>query len=227
MNRMRQLGMYGYEPWQEDRERTHANAWVPAADVFAKGKDLIIRLALAGVKRDDIELTLQDNVLTVSGERRRDLDDEEVSFYVHELYYGVFRRSMTLPSGIDESKISAEFDNGLMEITVQGGAATAEPRGDLEARLPQSHGDPEQDREHRHYVYGLAQGAVHAVAEQGPEDRAYEAWLVPAEAEVPTTSPTIAYMAHGCSVQWKKEYCIATRAASAVFGCARSKGGSA
>jgi HSP20 family protein len=63
-----------------------------------------------------------------AGERGRDLDDEEVSFYVHELYYGVFRRSMTLPSGIDESKISAEFDNGLMEITVQGGAATAEPR---------------------------------------------------------------------------------------------------
>jgi HSP20 family protein len=38
MNRMRQLGMYGYEPWQEDRERTHANAWVPAADVFAKNE---------------------------------------------------------------------------------------------------------------------------------------------------------------------------------------------
>jgi HSP20 family protein len=47
---------------------------------------------------------------------------------VHELYYGVFRRSMTLPSGIDESKTSAEFDNGMMEITVRGGAATAEPR---------------------------------------------------------------------------------------------------
>jgi HSP20 family protein len=128
MNRMRQLGMYGYEPRQEDRERTHVNAWVPAADVFAKGEDLMIRLALAGVRREDIELTLQDNVLTVSGERRRDLDEEEVSFYVHELYYGVFRRNMTLPSSIDESKISAEFDNGMMEITVRGGAATAEPR---------------------------------------------------------------------------------------------------
>src|SRR3712207_287044 len=128
MNRMRQLGMYGYDPGWEDRERTHANAWVPVADVYSKGQDLFIRLALAGVKREDVELTLHDNVLTVSGERRRDLDEEEVSFYVHELFYGVFRRSMTLPAGINESKISAEFYNGMMEITVRGGAAAeAEP----------------------------------------------------------------------------------------------------
>ena len=128
MNRMRQLGMYGYEAGQEERERTHATAWVPTADVFARGEDLVIRVELAGVDREDIEVTLNDNVLTVSGERRRELDEEEVSFYVSERYYGVFRRSMTLPSGLDESKISADFDNGLMEITVRGGATTVEPR---------------------------------------------------------------------------------------------------
>ena len=128
MNRMRQLGMYGSEAGQEERERTHATAWVPTADVFARGEDLVIRVELAGVDREDIEVTLNDNVLTVSGERRRELDEEEVSFYVSERYYGVFRRSMTLPSGLDESKISADFDNGLMEITVRGGATTVEPR---------------------------------------------------------------------------------------------------
>jgi HSP20 family protein len=67
-------------------------------------------------------------VLTVSGERRRELDEEEVSFYVSERYYGAFRRSMTLPSGIEEGRISAEFDNGLMEITVRGGATVVQPR---------------------------------------------------------------------------------------------------
>jgi HSP20 family protein len=128
MNRMRQVGMYGYDTGQEDRQRTHATAWVPTADIFAKGEDLVIRVELAGVDREDISVTLQDNVLTVSGERERDLDEEEVSFYVSERFYGVFRRSMTLPSGVDESKISAESYNGLMEITVRGGAAGAEPR---------------------------------------------------------------------------------------------------
>jgi HSP20 family protein len=129
MNRMRQLGSYGYETGQEDRQRTHATAWVPTADIFARGEDLVIRVELAGVDREEIYVTFQDNVLTVSGEREKDLDgDEEVSFYVSERYYGVFRRSMTLPPGLDEGKISAEFYNGLMEITVRGGAAGVEPR---------------------------------------------------------------------------------------------------
>src|SRR3712207_1892251 len=128
MNRMRQIGMYGYEAGQEERERTHATAWVPTTDIFARGEDLVIRVELAGVDSDDIELTLNENVLSVSGDRRRELDEEEVSFYVSERYYGAFRRSMTLPSGIDEGRISADFDNGLMEITVRGGATVVQPR---------------------------------------------------------------------------------------------------
>lgn len=126
MNRMRYLGSYGYEPGQENQERTHATAWVPNADVFARGGDLVIRVDLAGVDPEDIEVTFHESVLTISGERKKDLD--EVDFYVHERFYGWFRRSMTLPAGVDEDDISAEFRNGLVEITVRGGAATHEPR---------------------------------------------------------------------------------------------------
>lgn len=125
MNRMRYLGSYGYEPGQEDRERTHATAWVPNADVFARGGDLVIRVELAGVDPEDVDVTFHESVLTISGERKKDLED--VDFYVHERFYGVFRRSMTLPAGIDEGQIGAEFKNGLVEITVKA-AAAAEPR---------------------------------------------------------------------------------------------------
>ena len=128
MNRMRQLGRYGYEAGQEDRERTHATAWVPAADILARGTDLVIRIELAGVDREDIEVTFHENTLTISGERRSAPDDAASSFYVQERFYGVFRRSMTLPAGLDEDDIRAEFYKGLVEITVRGGAATAEPR---------------------------------------------------------------------------------------------------
>ncbi len=51
-----------------------------------------------------------------------------MSFYIRERYYGAFRRSITLPAGIDESDISADYENGLLEITVRRGAAAAEPR---------------------------------------------------------------------------------------------------
>ncbi len=129
-NRMRELGMgrIGYEARQEDRPRTQANAWVPTTDVFARGADLVIRILLSGVYPEDVDVTLSNGVLTVSGERRSELDEEEVSFYVRERYYGAFRRSITLPAGIDESDISADYDNGLLEITVRGGAAAAESR---------------------------------------------------------------------------------------------------
>ena len=127
MNRLREVGRGGYEAGYEERERTQASAWVPNADVFVRGEDLVIRVELAGVAREDIEITLHDNTLTISGERENDLDDD-VSFYVHERFYGAFRRSMMLPAGIDESKISAYSDNGMLEITVRGGAVTASRR---------------------------------------------------------------------------------------------------
>src|SRR3712207_1892707 len=132
-NRMREVGMgkAGYESRQEDRPRTQANAWVPTTDVFARGGDLVIRVSLSGVYPEDVDITLSNGVLTVSGERRSELEEgeeEEVSFYVRERYYGAFRRSITLPAGIDEGDISADYDNGMLEIFVRGGAAAAEPR---------------------------------------------------------------------------------------------------
>ena len=127
MNRIREVGRGGYDPAYEDRERTQARAWVPTADVFARDDDLVIRMELAGVGRENIDITLHENTLTVSGERESDLDDD-VSFYVHERFYGAFRRSMTLPAGIDEGRINAYSDNGLLEITVEGGAVTESHR---------------------------------------------------------------------------------------------------
>ena len=133
MNRVRELGRTGREPEYEERPRTHANAWVPNADVFARGADLVIRLELAGVYREDIEVSLQENVLTVSGERISDLD-QDTTFYVHERFYGFFRRSMTVAVGIDERSISAQFENGTLEITIRGGAATESRRIEVRDR---------------------------------------------------------------------------------------------
>lgn len=129
-NRMRELGSgrIGSETGHEEWPRTHATAWAPSCDVFAKGGNLVIRVSLSGVHPKDVEITLSNDVLTVSGERRSELEDEEEeTFYVRERYYGTFRRSWTLPAGIDDDDIRADFENGLLEITVRGGAATAPP----------------------------------------------------------------------------------------------------
>ncbi len=88
----------------------------------------MIRVSLSGVYPEDVEITFSNGVLTVSGERRSELDEGEVTFYVRERYYGALRRSVTLPAGVDEDDISADFENGLMEITVRGAAAPEPPR---------------------------------------------------------------------------------------------------
>lgn len=126
-NRMQQHWMTG-EGVQEDQRRTHATAWVPTTDIFARQGDLVIRAELAGVLEDDIEVTVSGGMLTISGERRSDTDEEDVGYYVRERSFGHFRRSMALPEGVDEDQISASFDNGMLEVTIEGGAAAAKLR---------------------------------------------------------------------------------------------------
>ena len=129
LNRMRDLGRHGYEHAHEDRERTHATAWVPAADIFSRAGDLVIRIDLAGMRPDDVAITFADGQLTVFGERSTEEDTGgPESFYIRERFYGSFRRAVTLPPGTEQSQISAEFENGLVEVIVRGAASGAEPQ---------------------------------------------------------------------------------------------------
>lgn len=127
LNRMRELGIHGREPRHEERERTHASAWVPATDIVAIGDDLVVRIELAGIDPEDVALSYAHDVLTVSGTRSAGIgEDPDAVYYVRELYYGAFRRSVTLPEGTRAEQITATFDDGLVEIRVEG-AAAAEP----------------------------------------------------------------------------------------------------
>ncbi len=128
MTRMREVAEGGGQT-QEERRRTHATAWVPTTDIFAKGDNLVIRCELAGVRQDDIDITLANGVLSVSGERRSELDGgEDPAFYTRERSYGHFRRIINLPDGVDGGKMDARFEDGLLEISIEGGANLPEPQ---------------------------------------------------------------------------------------------------
>ena len=122
LNRMR-------EHWTEiepTQSRTHATAWVPTTDIFARRDDLVIRCELAGVSKEDVEVSLCDGQLWISGERTGAPEEgPDVSYYVRERRYGPFRRSINLPAGIDGDRISATIADGLLEIVIAGGV---EPR---------------------------------------------------------------------------------------------------
>jgi len=125
--RMRSIGLHGSgDPGGEATERTHASAWVPSTDILARGDDLVIRVELAGVDPEDVDLSFSHGVLTVSGARRPGADDADAEFLIRERYYGTFRRAITLPDGTEADQINAEFDDGLVEITVTQGVRPAE-----------------------------------------------------------------------------------------------------
>jgi HSP20 family protein len=99
-----------------------------ALDVRTTKDALVVEAALPGVKPEDVDISLHDNVLTISGERRVEQEEERSGYHIRERRYGSFSRSVALPEGIDESKISARYEDGVLEVTVQGAAVAREPK---------------------------------------------------------------------------------------------------
>ena len=102
--------------------------WAPAVDVLTKDDNLVIRAELPGLKQEDVDITLQNGVLTISGEHKVDQEEERGNYHVRERRYGSFHRSMTLPEGTDESKVHARFEDGVLEVTVEGAAIEQAPK---------------------------------------------------------------------------------------------------
>jgi len=105
-----------------------ADWWAPAMDAFPSGGDLVLRVELPGVGREDVDITLQDGVLTISGERKDVREDGGEGYYVRERRYGRFRRNVVLPEGVDQDRIHARFDEGVLTVTVEGAVAVTEPK---------------------------------------------------------------------------------------------------
>jgi HSP20 family protein len=110
------------------QQRTQQTQWAPALDVVQDGGDLLIRAELPGVKREDVEITLHERVLTISGERRAEEQREGSGYYVRERRHGSFRRSLVLPHDVEEGQISARFEDGVLEMRIPGGATELVPK---------------------------------------------------------------------------------------------------
>ncbi len=127
MNRMFEE-MFGNLARGSRRQSNGLTEWAPAVDVLQQDGDLVVRVELPGIKQEDVDITFQNGVLTISGERKAEEQREGSGYYVRECRYGSFRRSLAVPEGTDESKIHARYDNGVLQVTVEGAAAVQEPK---------------------------------------------------------------------------------------------------
>ncbi len=108
---------------------TREQLWAPRLEAFARDGDLVLHADLPGVSLEDVDITLDANVLTISGERKGTTQEEEgVSYYLNELPYGAFRRSVTVPEGVDAESIRARFENGVLEVVLPGATTQLEPK---------------------------------------------------------------------------------------------------
>ncbi|MDH4063752.1 MAG: Hsp20/alpha crystallin family protein [Acidobacteriota bacterium] len=99
------------------REEGVLSNWVPAVDIFENDKkELVIKVELPDVNREDVSVTVENNTLTLSGERRMDSEVKKEHYHRIERAYGSFSRSFSLPATVDSGKIGAEFKNGVLTV---------------------------------------------------------------------------------------------------------------
>ena len=92
--------------------------WAPALDVHEDKDSFIVRTELPGLQRDDIEVSLHDGALVISGERRAEKVAEGVEIHRQERYYGKFQRALTLPTPVAADKIKAQYRDGVLTVTL-------------------------------------------------------------------------------------------------------------
>jgi HSP20 family protein len=95
-----------------------ARRWLPAMDLLEEGDHFVLRADLPGLDESDVNVELEDNVLTISGERKSQQGDSKDGYYRIERASGSFSRSLTLPEGIDAESIQARFEKGVLEVIV-------------------------------------------------------------------------------------------------------------
>ena len=120
-------GVFGRWPrFAADTESKYE--WAPSVDISETGEEYLIRAALPAVKKEDVKVTVDDGMLTLSGERRQQAEQKDEKFHKVESYYGSFSRSFALPDAVNQAAIRAESKDGVLTIHV--------PKTKVEAKKP-------------------------------------------------------------------------------------------
>jgi HSP20 family protein len=100
----------------QGREVMTVAEWTPRVDISETDREYLIKVELPEVKKEDVKVTVEDGVLMIQGERRRELEERGRKFHRVERSYGTFMRSFAVPDEIDEAKVSADFKDGMLNL---------------------------------------------------------------------------------------------------------------
>jgi HSP20 family protein len=92
--------------------------WTPQIEVFERGDQMVVRADLPGLKKEDVQINVEDDVLTLQGERKDEREEKRDGYFHSERSYGSFYRSIPLPEGVDAEQVKANFKDGVLEVTM-------------------------------------------------------------------------------------------------------------
>ena len=115
MNRMNRLFRESYSP-EGPAEALTTTALAPPVDIYEDEHNIILKIDVPGIDEKDIDVSVQNNTLTVHGERKIEKEEKEENFRRVERQYGEFTRSFTLPSSVDPGQVTAHYDKGVLKI---------------------------------------------------------------------------------------------------------------
>lgn len=101
-----------------DTEGSFAATWAPRVDVVERKDSYVIKAELPGVDKNDVKITLQENVLTIRGEKKQEKEEKDSNMHRIERSYGAFERSFSLPTNVKGEKIDASYKDGILAITL-------------------------------------------------------------------------------------------------------------
>lgn len=110
------FGLTPARPGNGGRESMAVAEWAPSVDVIEDPKEWLVKADLPEVKKEDVKVTVENGVLTITGERKIEKEEKEKKYHRIERSYGTFLRSFTLPEGADGSKVSADFKEGVLKV---------------------------------------------------------------------------------------------------------------
>jgi HSP20 family protein len=115
--RMNRLFEEAYSSRGEEKDMV-SSAWNPSVDIYEKENEIVLKAEVPGIDENDIEIKIEDNTITLNGERKFEKETKEENYHRIERSYGSFYRSFTLPQNINQDKIKAESENGILKITM-------------------------------------------------------------------------------------------------------------
>jgi len=117
-NEMNRMFNSSLSRWLDDEKGLLESAWSPAIDVHESTNDIVVMADLPGVTKDDIDVSVHGDLLTIKGEKKQEREEKDKDFVRTERFYGSFSKSITLPAEVDVAKVDANYKDGVLKLTL-------------------------------------------------------------------------------------------------------------